>query len=80
MAITVKDYVTQRGVLPVAHIASVTPATVYNWINKTAYPDPFTAALLIEDSMKLLSYDSIYGQYVEAHPHKLKTLKARQKE
>lgn len=64
MAITIQDYVEQRGVNKVAALCRVTPQTVYNWINHAHSPDPFMCHIIIEDSMNMLSFDSIMSAYV----------------
>lgn len=65
--VTLKQYVETRGVHKVAALCRVTTQTVYNWVNFTTYPDPFLAYLMISDSMAMLTYESIYKNYVMAN-------------
>lgn len=67
MSITLKNYVDTRGVNQVAALCRVTTATVYNWLAHTTPPQPLKAHLMIQDSMCMLTYDSIYSAYMAAN-------------
>lgn len=62
--ISIAQYIDARGVHTVSALCRVTPQTVYNWRAKTNAPKPLYAHLMIEDSMHMLSYDSIYSEYI----------------
>ena len=64
MGVNLKQYVDTRGVNQVAELCRVTPQTVYNWVNMQTYPGPFMCKLMIDDSMNMLTFNSIYEAYV----------------
>jgi len=71
-SITLKQYIDARGVHTVAALCRVTTAAVYAWAKMQTPPVPLLAYLMIEDSMGMLSFNSIYGQYIH-HNYKLVT-------
>jgi hypothetical protein len=66
-SITLKQYIEARGVHNVAALCRVTSAAVYAWSKMQTPPVPLCAYLMIEDSIGMLSFNSIYGQYIHAN-------------
>ncbi len=62
--VTLKQYIDTRGVGAVAALCRVTNATVYGWAKSKYAPNPLHAHLMIDDSMGMLSYNSIYTTYI----------------
>lgn len=77
MAVSLQQYIETRGVHKVAALCRVTTQTVYNWQNNQTPPDAFMCYLMIEDSMSMLTYDSILNPYVLANFEKISEHKAK---
>lgn len=63
--VTLVQYIQALGAPKVARTLGVEPSTVYYWAQYKSVPAPKTAAKLIEISLGLLSWESIYQPYID---------------